>query len=161
MNIKTIFIPAVSGTTLMSIFSYVVSHSKGENFKEPKLLAEIVIKAFDAHRVKLPKTTGWAMHYAMGGLMTMVFQHFWKETNTIPATKHGLIAGITGGISGVLIWTFLFRIHPNPPRIPFIRFSGHLLLAHIIFALGVAYSSRLFEPFKPHDEDYIKPADEK
>lgn len=161
MKIKTILIPAISGTTLMSIFSYIVSHSKSENFKEPKLLAEIVKRAFYAHKDKLPKTTGWAMHYAMGVVMTMVFQHCWKETNTIPASKDGMVAGIIGGLAGVMIWKVLFRVHPNPPRIPFMRFAGHLLLAHIVFTLGVAYCSSLFEPFQHYKREGIKPNDEK
>lgn len=160
MITKTVIIPAISGTTLMSIFSYVVSHAKGENFKEPKVLAQIVKRALHIHKNKLPKMSGWAMHYAMGVVMTMVFQHRWKETNTIPATKQGLVAGVIGGLTGIMIWKILFRAHPNPPHIPFMRFAGHLLLAHIIFALGVAYCSRQFDPFVFYEEEGIKSTNE-
>ncbi|MGK9128431.1 hypothetical protein M1D52_20640 [Olivibacter sp. SA151] len=131
------------GTTLMTLFSYMVAASKGEKFEEPALLAEMVEKL--TKEKELARISGWTMHFAMGCSMAFVFQQIWKQTKTNPGIKQGLIAGVLSGLSGILIWKAVFKFHPNPPPIPFNRYYGHLLLAHVVFSMGVALTSRNYK----------------
>ncbi|WP_134090492.1 hypothetical protein [Olivibacter sp. XZL3] len=148
MKIKSALFPSLIGTTAMTMLSYSVSESKDENFKEPKLLAELVEKIFADEYKSLAKPSGWVMHYTMGFLMTAVFQEFWKQTDTIPNAKKGAYAGIVSGVAGILIWKTLFKVSKKNPKIPFKRYYGHLLLAHIVFSTGVALASRFVTPFQ-------------
>lgn len=147
MKTKTILFPGVTATTLMSIFSYTVSSSKDKNFKEPKLLAEMVEQFLPDKDKKMAVPTGWMMHYTMGCLMTFVFQEVWKKTNTRPSFIQGIVSGLMGGVTGILIWKAVFKLHPNPPQIPFKRYYGHLLLAHLVFGISAALASRSQAPF--------------
>jgi hypothetical protein len=148
MKTKTILPPGITATTLMSIFSYTVSSSKDKNFKEPKLLAEMVEQFLPDKHKKMAAPIGWVMHYTMGCLMTLVFQEVWKKTKTKPSFVLGVVSGLIGGVSGILIWKTVFKMHPTPPQIPFKRYYGHLLLAHLVFGISAALASRSEPPFK-------------
>jgi hypothetical protein len=148
MKTKTRLLPGVTATTLMSIFSYTVSSSKDKNFKEPKLLAEMVEQFLPDKDKKMATPTGWVMHYTMGCLMTLVFQEVWKKAKTKPSFVQGVVAGLIGGVTGILIWKTVFKVHPNPPQIPFKRYYGHLMLAHLVFGISAALTSRSEPPFK-------------
>lgn len=128
------------GTTLMTLFSYTIAASKGEKFEEPALLAEMVEKVIKEE--KLARLSGWAMHYAMGCSMAFIFQQIWKQEKINPGIKQSLFAGFLSGLSGIVIWKAVFKFHPHPPKIPFTRYYGHLLLAHLVFSIGVALSSK-------------------
>lgn len=127
------------GTSLMTIFSYGISAYKEKKFEEPKLLSELVGKIIKEKTAA--DVSGWLMHYTMGCNMAFIFNKIWRKRKINPGIKQGLIAGTFSGILGILIWNTVFTAHPNPPKIVFKRYYGHLLLAHLVFAAGVALAS--------------------
>ncbi|GAA4792751.1 hypothetical protein GCM10023231_21170 [Olivibacter ginsenosidimutans] len=155
MEIKKVLIPGTIGTSAMTIFSYAIAAAKDRRLEEPILLAKL-IKPLVKHRYKnLAHPTGWAMHYTMGCLMTSAFQEYWKQNTTIPTVKDGIISGAAGGIAGILIWKVVFKIASHTPHISFKRYYGHLLLAHFVFGVTVALTSRLTSPFKTYKPSKI------
>lgn len=157
MNIKNLILSGMCGTTVMSIFSYITAHVKEEHYEEPELLMEIVEEAFEIHDMRVNRLSGWTLHFMMGFLMTAILQQVWKERNIIPSSKHVILGGLMAGVSGILIWKMFLKINPRHGLIPFSRFAGHLLLAHIVFVFGVATVSKLMDPFKPYRLTYIGP----
>lgn len=141
-------IPSFIGTSLMTILSYSVSVSKSKNFKEPELLAALVSVLFAKQYKFLAIPSGWTMHYMMGFLMTVIFQERWRISNRKPTIKEGIYAGLIGGLAGIYIWKTIFKISANSPKTPVKSYFGHLLIAHAVFGIGVALTSRFVNPFK-------------
>jgi len=155
MKAKTVIVPSMVGTTAMTIFSYLVAASKDRKFEEPKLLAALVKQILEKEYKGLAKPAGWAMHYTMGCVMALAFQELWKQRKTVPTVKDGLISGAVGGAAGILIWQIVFKICANMPNIPLKRFYGHLFLAHLVFGVTVAITSRKGHSVKPRQSPKI------
>lgn len=142
MPMRRALYPGTVGTTLMTVFSYLVTVSKNRNFKEPVLLAELIRRMLTKRNISMFVPLGWGMHYIMGYLLTLAFQKVWSARDIKPSAKDVMCSGLISGTGGVLIWKGLFKLHPYPPSISFKRFYGHLLLAHIVFSLGVVLAHR-------------------
>jgi len=156
MKTKAVLGPSVIGTSAMTLFSYLIAASKDRQLEEPKLLAKLVRPILKRRYKALAPSFGWGAHYTMGYIMTLAFQEFWQENNTVPTVKDGLISGTVGGITGILIWKTVFKICAHTPHIAFKRYYGHLFLAHLVFGVGVALSTRLAGSLKRHQLKEIK-----
>ena len=142
MKASKILLAGLTGTSLMTLFSYLVSAYKEENFKEPQLLAALEKNALPVSEKKLALPAGWSTHYSIGILWAVVYEYLWQNTNIKPTVKTGLVLGCLSGLTGILIWKMAFKIHPGPPRINFGNFYAHLLLAHLIYSLSVTMTSK-------------------
>lgn len=127
---------------MMTLFSYIVSEAKGKNFKEPVLLAALEKDALPEAAKEFALSAGWSTHYSIGIMWALLYEYLWQNTNIKPTVKSGLILGGLSGLTGILIWGFAFKIHPNPPRIDYRKFYGHLLLAHFIYSISVTIAGR-------------------
>jgi hypothetical protein len=88
-------------------------------------------------RKELALPAGWATHYSMGLVWAFVHSFLIQEAKIKPSLKNGFFLGIFSGLTGILIWDLVFKIHPNPPKTDFKRFYSHLLLAHIVYSVSV------------------------
>lgn len=129
----------------MTAFSYAVSHSKDEDFKEPELLNLFIERLHDDIERKNNKAVGWILHYSMGGLWTCVYALLRNKLVTKPSLLRDLAFGVVSGVLGTLIWKWLFRRHPHPPHVRHKQFYVHLFIAHIIFALSVGKTYSVLE----------------
>ena len=126
---------AVSGTTAMTAFSYKVSEEKNKQFREPELLNSLVKRLIPMH---VPRAIGWAMHYSVGLLFSLIYHQIWRRTKLKPGITTGLALGAISGVIGAATWKTLLSLHPNPPRIKEKNYYLHLLLAHIVFGAFAA-----------------------
>lgn len=138
MDILQIVCGTLVGTSLMTLFSYVVSREKNKQFREPQLINELVSRA----KIKIAplknSPVGWILHYLTGAVFTLGYYFFWKLTAVDPSLVSGAILGAVNGALGVSIWIISFNLHSNPPDINLKDYYWHLELAHIIFGFGVA-----------------------
>lgn len=138
MNLGKTLMAGIAATSTMTLYSYLVSMGKDENFKEPELLAELS-EDFLARPVKhLALPLGWLTHYEVGMGLALALQAYWQKNNTKQSVLNGLLAGAVAGIGGILAWKLAFRLHPRQPVIPYERFYGQLLLAHMIYGVTLA-----------------------
>jgi len=141
MKAAKVTLSGLTGTSLMTLFSYLVSQSKDRNFKEPERLAELMERLSPSIDKGTAVPAGWAAHYGMG--MAWAFVHaFLFQKGVKTNLKNTFILGALSGAAGVLIWRLTFKLHPNPPQIHFNRYAGHLILAHIIYTIGTASIDR-------------------
>lgn len=141
-NTKEVWIPGMTGTTLMTLFSYAASHSEDENFKEPVLLAGLIENLGLTKHKQVAAASGWAMHYVVGLVLAGAFQKGRCSLGVRPSLGNGAVFGLLAGIGGACIWKLVFSLHPNPPRTSFGKYYKQLLLAHVVFGLGVALTSK-------------------
>lgn len=149
MNANKILLPAITGTSLMTLFSYLISTYENENFSEPELLAAMGkdILPHAAKHSALP--AGWVTHYGIGVLITSMYKYFDKNRNNKLVLRNGILLGGLSGIAGVAMWKLFFRIHPAPPSVPLRKFFIQLLWVHLVFGITVsAVSIQLSTPNK-------------
>jgi hypothetical protein len=138
MDLYLIFqliIVSIAATSTMTLFSYAVSASFREIYKEPLLLRYLM------HNYKInlsnasKNTLSWLTHYGIGMLFVTVYHYFWARNLLQLSILHALLLGIASGIIGILSWMVFFKISHYQPLINFRGFYIHLFVAHIIFAL--------------------------
>jgi hypothetical protein len=131
-TINKILTSAIAGTTAMTLFSYIVSDSKKENFREPEVLAKMIKKLVPQTEKETAQLEGWLTHYGIGLLFCLMYVYLWKN-RIYPTLKSGLLLGAASGGLGIAAWHLTFKAHPNPPFKNLKKYYGHLFLAHLIF----------------------------
>jgi hypothetical protein len=142
-HLENVFFAGLAGTSSMTLFSYLVSEWQGENFKEPELLGRLLQPLIPELKKKHTELAGWNLHYLVGFIFSFVYARIWAETKLKPNLKSGLFLGAVSGVVGLLTWKLCFKIHPNPPKISFRKYYGHLLITHLVFGVCTALAYKL------------------
>jgi hypothetical protein len=141
---KTI-VAATAGTTLMTLFSYLVSKATDKNFSEPEHLGSMLNRLMPGQSRKATQLAGWGAHYAVGLLFVLAYQEFWRNGQVKKSITNGLIFGALSGALAVMVWKATMKAHPAPPWIDFTKFYIQLVPAHIVFAVCATLTSRLLD----------------
>lgn len=131
----------VTGTTLMTLFSYLVSLAEGENFSEPERLGQLAGRLIPKLDKEKSLALGWLGHYGVGLLFALVYVELWRDGKLKPDWKTNLWLGGISGLFAVAIWKTTFQLHPLPPALRFNQYYLQLVPAHIVFAVfaGIGY----------------------
>lgn len=132
----------ITGTSLMTLFSYLVSRLQKENFREPEILARLIYHLVPQINRRYSQVAGWNIHYLVGLLFAIYYAKLW-EKNVQPTVKSGLKLGGITGVLAMIVWMLTLNIHPAPPKIKFRRFYGHIILAHLVFGCFANIGYRL------------------
>ena len=133
MEVRKTLNSAIVATSAMTAFSYLASWLIKQNFKEPKLLGDMLEPTLP-HRAKALSTPGgWAAHYCFGLTWSLMLIEYIKAANIKNSAENGLIIGSVGGLTAIACWKFLFDSHPCPPKTHRRNFYAQLFLAHLIF----------------------------
>lgn len=138
---------SITGTTMMTAFSYLLSAASGNNYREPALLAAML------HRlgIKPSQPLGWLGHFAAGAAWAPILRWMGSRLPAKQSLAKILVLGLSSGITAVYIWRGLFALHPKPPRNNRKAFYAQLVLAHMIFSLPFStdHSPRSLPPQIP------------
>lgn len=143
MQTGKILISAIVGTSVMTLFSYLVSESKNKNYGEPEVLGELIKRLPKSGSKESARMAGWGMHYAIGILFVACYSEIWQQTKVKPSLTSGMLLGAANGVAGVTGWKLMFEAHPNPPAKNLKPFFGHLMLAHVAFGVFCALTYNL------------------
>lgn len=126
----------IVGTSFMTLFSYWYSRKVHQDFQQQVLLTRLWTDEKQKEAAKQEKgnlAVGMAMHYAVG--ISFAYSYFALQKSGLlkQAPAKGIFLGAAYGAIGLLAWKVMFRVHPNPPKIPFKHFLTHLMLAHIVY----------------------------
>lgn len=137
MEVLLIVVSGFIATSLMTLFSYLISNIKGRQFREPELLNILISRStLFPWKIKKDSWVGWAIHYSIGWFFVICFYLIWKYTKMEPSVATGALFGFLAGIIGISGWKIFFLLHHDPPEIDFKNFYIQLIVAHIIFGLG-------------------------
>lgn len=144
MNIVyTILITALFAMVTMTAFSYLISKSFKELYKEPVLLTYFLDALHLEVSENLKIILAWILHYLIG-LGFVVGYHLIWTNELLPLTwTIGLLLGTLSGIIGIIGWIFIFKYTKHEPKIDYKGYYIQLLFAHIIFGL-TAYISYIY-----------------
>lgn len=123
-------------TSAMSLFSYMISVSFRELYKEWVLLSYCLTSLNISLSRGMKAFLGWLIHYSIGLLFVIGYHLSW-ENNTMEETwTSALILGAVSGILGILGWLIIFKITKYVPSIDFKGYYLQLFFAHVIFGLA-------------------------
>lgn len=127
---------AFTATTIMTLFSYVISWMSRQPFKEPLLLA-VLLHNFNSAGSAVNKILGWVLHYMIGLAFSLGF-HFllyagWTGLNPDSALVYGILTG-TIGMAG---WYCMFHFSSTQPVMDYRAFYMQLFIAHLFFSFSL------------------------
>lgn len=130
-----IIIVSLLATSAMTLFSYTMSASFRELFKEPVLLSFILIKTNLELSVQTKKYLAWLLHYFIGFIFVLAYHIIWLYNILYLSIISTLLLGIVSGVIGIIGWILIFKISDYQPKIDFKGYYIQLFFAHIIFAI--------------------------
>ena len=133
---------SLSGTSLMTLSSAIMSATIGQEFREPAQLGKLIKRLAPFISESLCKGAGWGAHFAMGTAFSLVYTNLWEKDILKPNGKNAAILGLASGVVGSLIWKATFKVHPITPFMNYQRFYLQRIPAHVVFAIGatIAYN---------------------
>lgn len=137
MELLQVIIAGISGTILMTAFSYIIARIKSQQFKEPKLLNMILRRStLDQMNPSNNSIIGWVLHFSIGIILMTLFYILHLTFSFNISFLSIFIYGVFAGILSILSWHLMFLISANSLDISLKEFYIQLLIAHILFALG-------------------------
>jgi hypothetical protein len=137
MNTKAILYAGVIGTTIMTIFSYILSAKRKKNFKEPQLLQTMINRMPGVKEKDIP-FAGWLVHYATGVSWALLFAMLFKKRGKNITLYQEIIFGLCNGTAAIVIWKGFLSLHSHPPVTDRKEFYIQLIAAHIVFSVVMA-----------------------
>jgi hypothetical protein len=145
MKAKKVLVAGVTGTSFMTLFSYLVSAADGENFSEPERLGQLGHRLIPKLDQEQSQALGWMGHYAVGLLFAMVYVELWRRGKIKSSIKNNLLVGAISGLVAIGIWKTTFKMHPLPPSLSFNKYYLQLVPAHVVFAVFAGIGYQLLE----------------
>ena len=137
MELLQVIIAGVSGTVLMTVFSYFLSRIRTRQFKEPKLLNMILRRSTHEHMNPSNNSIlGWVVHFSIGIILMTLFYLFHLIFSFKISLISILLFGLFTGGMAILSWHLMFYISPRPPDVDLNEFYIQLFIAHLVFATG-------------------------
>lgn len=127
----------------MTGFSYIVSNTFRELYKEPVLLTyffdELNLEVGSA----LKNVLAWLLHYSIGLGFVIGYHLLWYNRLLSMTWLVAFLLGAVSGIIGIFGWVFIFGYTQHEPKIDLKGYYLQLLIAHIIFGL-TAYATYIY-----------------
>lgn len=141
-----IMVAGILGTTLMTMYSYLISKKEKEQYREPELLNALIDRSKYLPSIANKKThpAGWSAHYAIGILFVLSYKMLWEKSLEKPTIGKIIMIGAASGAIGILSWKIFFSEHDNPPSNYRHGYYRQLFFAHIIFSAAAILSYKQF-----------------
>ena len=144
MNLLKIMIAAFSATNIMTTYSYLVSISFKELFREPIMLNFILDGAGINLKGRFRKFSAWLAHYLIGLAFVLIYEAVWRYTNIEFGFTSGICFGIISGLIGVSAWRLCYRLPDGKRHVPSKEYAIQLFFGHVIFAVAVVIAFKIF-----------------
>lgn len=121
-------------TTVMTLFTYLISFNKKEFFIEPLVLNKLFFpkkKNSRKHNI-----SGYIAHYSVGFIFSSFYKAVWEKSPVSVNEKNSGMMGFINGIAGICVWHLFYMLNPDPPKIQLKKYYLQLLLAHVVFGLA-------------------------
>ena len=139
-----IVISSIAATSVMTLFSYAVSASFRELYKEPVLLTFILTKLHIEVSPNTKSILAWLLHYVIGLLFVIAYHFMWIYNLAAFLWSIALLFGAISGIIGILGWAMMFKAVDQKPNIDIKGYYLQLFFAHVIFGLVAFLVYKMF-----------------
>lgn len=145
MYLVKIFFAGIVGTTLMTVFSYVLGLLFRCEFGEPGLINKLLARSkMLPLQISKDSLWGWGLHYIIGVIFSGFMVLYFHVSGRFPGWGLGSLLGGILGLFGVMAWSIIFRLHSSPPKIDLEMYLLQLIGAHVMFGLGATMIFRIW-----------------
>lgn len=136
-EIKRIIAAGIVGTVFMTLYSYMKSKQEKQEYVEPVMINKLIDNSKNMPEIKNNEMHpyGYILHFITGILFITTYHLFVKKhllrKNLLSIAVYGSLSGLTG----IVIWKFMFAQHKNPPYNNRYGYFKQLFTAHLIFSL--------------------------
>jgi hypothetical protein len=130
-----ILIATFTATSAMTMFSYIVSASFKELYKEPLLLKYLLIRFKIAVSDRLKEILAWLIHYSIGFIFVLGYYILWAEGIITFKVIIGIYLGAVCGVIGIIGWIIMLKLARFERKAQDKGYYIQLFLAHIIFGV--------------------------
>lgn len=139
---KMIF-TAIVATSIMTLFSVLLSRLTGQQFNEPFIIALLFGKLGMDELTSFQLVAGYFLHYVIGLAFVWGFVLLLKKTSLQPSLKLGTAYGFVIGLVGIAAWMLLILLHPDPPELAYVAYYAQLLGAHVVFGVAMVLTYKV------------------
>jgi len=135
LPIIKILLATIGATSMMTLFSYIISGSFKELYKEPLLLKYLLKRTSIELSDNGKEILAWLIHYFIGLIFVVCYHFIWKLDLLEITLINGLLLGAICGIIGILGWMIMFKASGYKPNIDYKGYYFQLFFAHVIFGI--------------------------
>jgi hypothetical protein len=124
--------------SVMTMFSYKLSHIYSRNYREPALLSEIIKNKSKDLSHKQAALIGWFVHYLVGMFWGITCETTVMKRRPVKKNlykRNSLFIGIATGLISATVWKLLLGRYPKIHRRTDSSFFIQLVPAHILFTI--------------------------
>lgn len=137
MNVLSVALAGILGTFIMTGFSHIMELISGEKCNEAQLINLLLSRSKNSTISDKNHYLGWVIHFIIGILMAIGVWMYYQNITGIPHAFYGAGVGFILGIIGVIGWSIILSVHPNPPKNNWVLYFLQLITAHIIFGVAI------------------------
>ncbi|HEY0433122.1 MAG TPA: STAS/SEC14 domain-containing protein, partial [Chitinophagaceae bacterium] len=130
-----VLLAGATGTSVMTLFSYLISGRNWKNFRETELLARLLETKFNL-KDGPAEVAGWITHYSVGELFAVVYAMLVKKRQSRLSRMQTILLSAASGAVSLLSWELFFRLSPNPPKIAYKKYYPQLFIGHFLFCVA-------------------------
>jgi hypothetical protein len=130
-----ILIATFTATSAMTMFSYIVSASFKELYKEPLLLKYLLTRFKITASDRLKEILAWLIHYSIGFIFVLGYYILWEEGIITFKVITGIYLGAVCGVIGIIGWIIMLKLSRFERKAQDKGYYIQLFLAHIIFGV--------------------------
>ena len=117
----------------MTLFSGFLSRFSKTEFVEHRILSKLLIKL--GLNKYMSTVIGLKSHLMTGIGFNYVNKYLIDKKIVVPSFRSSVTTGFLEGLAGVTIWSIVFKLHPNPPKMNLRAYFSQLVFAHILFGI--------------------------
>jgi hypothetical protein len=130
-----ISIATFTATSAMTMFSYIVSASFKELYKEPLLLKYLLIRLKITVSDRSKEILAWLIHYIIGFIFVLGYYILSIKGIISFTVITGVYLGAICGIIGIIGWIIMLKLAQFERKAEDKGYYIQLFLAHIIFGI--------------------------
>ncbi|MDR7211063.1 hypothetical protein [Flavobacterium piscis] len=135
-----LLIATFTATSAMTMFSYIVSASFKELYKEPLLLKYLLIRLKITVSDRLKEILAWLIHYLIGFIFVLGYYLLWLNGIISFNVVAGIYLGAICGVIGIIGWIIMLKLARFEKKANDKGYYIQLFLAHIIFGITAIFT---------------------
>ena len=140
MELIIIVLSGIGGAWLMTLFLSVINRFISHGVRVPLILGQVFHHYFSGssfYHLRHKNTYGHVIHNLVSVFFAFCYLWLWRNGIGGPSAPDILLFGFVNGLVGVAGWFVFLRATYEPQQVKEKVFFPVILIAHLVFALGV------------------------
>lgn len=140
LEIVIVLISGIGGAALMSFFLRLINDYFNHGVRVPLILGQVVhhyLNGLPFYDLRQKNKYGHFIHLTVGVIFAYCYSLLWSGGIGGPTALSTLVFGLVNGLVGMVGWFIFLKLTFEPEQIKERIFFPVIVLAHLVFALGV------------------------